>query len=361
MRILFFIDNLNSGGKERRLTELMKALKDKADISFMLVVMDSNIHYREVFDLDIKIEYLIRKAKKDFSIFKKFYKICTRFKPDIIHCWDGMTAIYAIPACKLLGIKLINGLVVNTPVVRTIFNKYWLYAKLSFPFSDAIVGNSKAGLTAYNVPNKKRVLIYNGFNFKRLNNLIDRQEVRSSLRINTPYLVGMVANFSEKKDYPTFFKAAELLLSENKEITFIALGNLTDSKDCKSLIKKYSDNFRLIGKKSNIESYVNAMDICVLSTFTEGISNSILEYMACTKPVIATSGGGTDEIVADGETGFLIQPQNPPEMAEKIDLLLRNVDLRNTMGQNGKSRVCEMFSIKSMTTNFITCYEKLQL
>jgi glycosyltransferase involved in cell wall biosynthesis len=360
MKILFFIDNLNSGGKERRLTELMKGLKDKPNINFMLVVMNSDIHYTEVLDLNITVEFLIRKTRRDVSVFNKLYKICRGFEPDVIHCWDGMTAIYAIPASKLLGIKLVNGLVVNTPVERTILNKYWLYAKLSFPFSDAIIGNSKAGLTAYNVPHKKRVLIYNGFNFRRLDNLIDRREVRSSLKIKTTHLVGMVANFSEKKDYRTFFKAAEMLLSKNKQVTFIVLGNQTDSTGCKNLIKDHHDNFRLLGKKSDVESYVNAMDICVLSTFTEGISNSILEYMACSKAVIATSGGGTAEIVEDRKTGFLIEPQNPTELAEKIDLLLTDSALRNEMGINGNARIHQMFSIEVMTANYISCYRNLK-
>ena len=79
MRILFFINSLASGGKERRLTELLKVLNLKTDIDFELVVMNSEIHYREIFDLNIKIHYFARKAKKDISIFKKFYKICQTF------------------------------------------------------------------------------------------------------------------------------------------------------------------------------------------------------------------------------------------------------------------------------------------
>ena len=72
----------------------------------------------------------------------------------------------------------------------------------------------------------------------------------------------------------------------------------------------------MLGIRSGIESLISAMDICVLSTFTEGISNSILEYMALEKPVIATAGGGTNEIVIDNKTGFLIKQSNPEELAE---------------------------------------------
>src|ERR1017187_10441114 len=100
MKIIFFIDSLTAGGKERRLIELMKGIKLKPTIEFELVVMSNEIHYQQVFDLDIKIHYLIRTSKKGLSVFKKFYDICKTYKPDIVHCWDSMTAIIAVPACK---------------------------------------------------------------------------------------------------------------------------------------------------------------------------------------------------------------------------------------------------------------------
>ncbi len=70
MKILFFIDVLTSGGKERRLTELMKGLKQRPDFEFELALMSTEINYREVLDLDIPIHYLIRKTKRDFFVFR---------------------------------------------------------------------------------------------------------------------------------------------------------------------------------------------------------------------------------------------------------------------------------------------------
>ena len=196
MKILFTIDSFGSGGKERRLTELMKMLKLNRDIQFELVIMDNNVHYKEVLDLDIKIHYIVRKIKKDPFIFYAFYTICRTFQPDIVHCWDSMTAIYAIPACKFLGIKLFNGMVVNAPHNLNIFSKNGMRARLTFPFSDAIIGNSWAGLTAYKAPTGKRFCIYNGFNFNRINNLAKDDIIRSQLNINTQYIIGMVVSIA---------------------------------------------------------------------------------------------------------------------------------------------------------------------
>ena len=175
MRVMFFIDCLRAGGKERRLTELMKILKLNEDIQFEVVVMSEDIHYKEILDLGINIHYIKRKTKKDIATFYIFYKLCKTYKPNIVHCWDSMTAVYALPTCKLLNIRLVNGMITSSPGQLNIFNKVWWRAKLTFPFSDTIIGNSRAGLAVYKAPENKSICIHNGFNFERTNDIINKE------------------------------------------------------------------------------------------------------------------------------------------------------------------------------------------
>jgi len=360
MRILFYIDCLGSGGKERRLVELMKQLLERPDIHFELALMNSNVHYKEVLDFGVRIHYLVRKRKKDFSVFKRLYKVCKEYRPDVVHCWDSMTAVYSVPACKLLGIRLVNGMITDAPADPSLRNKRWFRARLTFPFSDAIVGNSMAGLKAYRASRSKCVCIHNGFSFERLKNLPTEEAVRRQLNINTEYIVGMVASFADNKDYKTYYKAAQMIIEKGGHVTFLSIGNGTDSEGSLGLIpEKYTANFRLLGKISNVESIVNAMDIGVLSTFTEGISNAILEYMALGKVVVASSGGGTNELVSDGATGFLVTPSNPAELAEKMELLLNDRELRRKMGEAGRRRIADEFSIERMVNKFLDLYKDL--
>jgi glycosyltransferase involved in cell wall biosynthesis len=360
MRILFITDSLVTGGKERRLTELLKVLTLSSTTEIQLVLMNQDIHYKEVLDLNVKINYIIRKTKKDLSVFRKLYKICKDFNPEILHCWDSMTAFYSLPVCKLLGIKMVNGMVIDSPLKQNIFNKHWLRAKLTFPFSDIIIGNSMAGLSAYNAPIWKSKLIHNGFSFERIENIKPSRLIHDQVGIKTQYVIGMVASFSELKDYKTYFNAAQLLLKNRNNVTFVAIGKKTDSFIAESLIENNAKQyFRLLGRRTDVESYINIMDICVLSTFTEGISNSILEYMAMEKPVIATAGGGTNEIVVDHETGFLVNPSDPEELAQKMELLLNDKMLRMKMGKAGKDRITEHFSIRKMVNEYIDVYDDL--
>lgn len=360
--MLYVIDTLGSGGKERRLVELLKALRIRNDFEAQLAVMSEDIHYKEVLSLGVEIHKIIRKTKRDLSVFRLFYILIKSYKPDIVHCWDSMTAVYVTPASKMLNCKLVNGMVIDSPARQNIFNKHWLRARLTFPFSNVIVSNSNAGLTAYKAPVKKSLVIYNGFNFARIENLINKESVREQLNVDTKYIVGMVATFWENKDYPTYYKAACLLLDKRRDVTFLAIGTDTDSPDSISLVgEKYLSNFRHLGKRTGVESYINAMDVCVLSTFTEGLSNSVLEYMALGKPVVVTRGGGSGEIVTEGITGYLVNNSDPDALAGKIELLLNDPGLCERMGSAGRQRVIEEFSVDKMVQNYIELYTRIIL
>jgi glycosyltransferase involved in cell wall biosynthesis len=367
MRILFFIDNLLPGGKERRFVELVKGLKAFPYIEYEFVVMNKNIHYHEIFDLENKINFLERKMKKDLSVFRKFYAICKRYQPDIIHTWDDMTAIIAIPTCKLLNIKLINGMVADTPVKRNILNKTWLRAKLTFPFSNKIIGNSNAGLTGYGAPAKKSICIYNGMDFKRFKNLYDINNFRKEIlgdRNGSDFIVGMVAAFEPRKDYKTLIKGALSLIESCESITFILVGDGTDFISTKNSVPpEFSDRIIFLGKRSDIESIVNLFDVGVLLTNSkihgEGISNSIIEYMALGKPVIATRGGGTNEVVINNQNGYLINPHNGLEFANCIQTLKNDKKLRQQFGAKSAEITQNTFDLRIMTENYIKVYQEV--
>jgi glycosyltransferase involved in cell wall biosynthesis len=360
MRILLVIDTLGAGGKERRFTELVRALSKSEDIELTVIIMSNDIHYIEIFGLGIEIIRLIRRTPKDISIFRQFRRIIETVRPDAVHCWESMTAIYLAPVCKLLKCPLINGMVTNVPLRQNIFNHHWRRARLTFPLSKIIVGNSQAGLNAYNAPRGRSVVIYNGFDFARLESIREAKLVRDELDIKTDYVVGMVASFGKQKDYPTYYRAAENILSKRQDITFLAIGSGTDSEESVSLIgDRQRRFFRFLGKKSEVESYINSMNVCILATFTEGISNSVMEYMALGKPVVATQGGGTEELIRSGETGFLVEPSNHLMLAGMIERLIDDEDLRKKMGDMGKERILAHFSMDRMVNDYINLYRQV--
>lgn len=118
-----------------------------------------------------------------------------------------------------------------------------------------------------------------------------------------------------------------------------------------------------LGKRSDIESIVNTFDVGILLTNTkvhgEGISNSIIEYMALGKPVIATYGGGTNEVVIENQNGYLIDAGNQDQLIKKIETLIENRDQGHDLGKKGKKMAYEKFDLKIMRDHYITIYQKL--
>jgi glycosyltransferase involved in cell wall biosynthesis len=104
---------------------------------------------------------------------------------------------------------------------------------------------------------------------------------------------------------------------------------------------------------------LSVSDVCVLSSSSEGFSNSILEYMAAAKPVVATDVGGAREAVVEGETGFLVRSGDDEALGERIITLLRDPDRALAMGQRGRSVVEEKFSSEAQLKRTHQLYDRL--
>ena len=344
--------------------ELIKGLLGRKDVSVELVLLSEVIDYPEIYDLDIPLNILIRKPKKDPRVVLRVHEIAKHFQPDIIHCWSSMSTMFAIYAAKKTGAKLINANIADAPRNLKIWGKKLLRAKLTFPFCDVVLSNSKAGLKAYYAPENKGRYIYNGFDFNRIKELKDAESIRSRFNIKTPYVVGMIAAFYDRKDYYTYMDAAVEVAKQRDDVTFMAIGEGPLLPKCEAMVPtELKDRILFTGRQKDVESIVNIFSVGVLSTnldvHGEGISNSIMEYMVLNKPVVATVGGGTNEIVFDGENGFLIPEKSPGIMAEKINYLLDHPEEAKTMGKKGRDLVYNNFNLRDMTKNYCSLYQEL--
>ena len=227
--------------------------------------------------------------------------------------------------------------------------------------SDAVVSNSKAGLLAKRVPDNKGYVIYNGFDFSRFEN-IDGKKFRDSESITSKFVVTMCGRFTTAKDWKMFVNLAVLL--RDRDITFLAVGDGNTFNEINNEVKELNlDNIRLLGRRSDVEVILSASDISVLfsnnNMHKEGVSNSILEAMAAGKPIIATSGGGTGEIVEEGINGFLVEPGDTVGAYKALLSLLYNEDMRIEMGHNANEHVRTKFLLSDMTKNYINLYTKI--
>ncbi len=363
MKILFFAESLTSGGKERRILELISYLTHHTEHEVSLVLTEHEIYYTAVYDLGITIKIFKRKfLKYDPRLFISFSKYCKEYSPDIIHTWGKMTSFYAIPARIFCKVPLVSNLISDTNKRFKPLSIDSFFFNAGMYYSSAILANSNAGLLAYNIKTPKASVIYNGVNLKRFEQSFDIQKEKEILGIKTPYAVVMVAIFSALKDYDLFVEIAKKIGEMRDDVTFVGVGNGVDFHRIQQRIKDEKiNNICLPGYKNNVESIIAASDIGLLCTYSEGISNSIIEYMGLSKPVITTDlTGGSNEIVVHGETGYIID-RNAEEIVNSINSLLDNKELRDSMGAKGRQIIADKFSIDRMGKEFESVYNEVAL
>ncbi len=361
MRVFIITDNLMKGGKERRLMELLRYFDKESNIKTKLVILRDKIDYPEVYGLQqTELVVLKRKIKKDPFVFFRILKIIKEFNPQVIHSWGSMPSIYTFLIAHFKKIAFVNAMVTNAKCKK--YGSEWLRAKITFPFSNIVLSNSYAGLKAYKAPLDRGKVIYNGFNFSRLGDLEDVDAIRSKYSIRTSIVIGMVAAFHPRKDYFSFLEVANEICKINEDVTFLAIGDGDSKKDFE---QKYKENDRIVftGNVNNVESVINILNIGVLLTNSnnhlEGISNSLIEYMALGKSVIATKGGGTDELIVHNENGLLIEPMSKTAFSSALKKLIESDELRDLFSKKAQLHIKENFSIESMGKQTKELYQAL--
>jgi len=358
MRVLYYTDSLRLGGKERQLVELLKGLKQRDAMEVLLVCMDRGEFYEpDVNALSIPLKYLFRKTRWDPLVVHGFYRLVREFKPDIIHTNSMMSSAYALPVAKLFGVPLINGSIRNAFQYSTL---RWKVERTLLAWSDFRIANSMAGLRSrgFSLDSAKDFVIPNGFDLSRAHGLESQPDADHSRNENGHHQVGMIAEFRPDKDFRTFLLAALRLVSSRPNVTFVTVGDGETLTSMKELVRDAGDRIQFLGRRKDVEKIVNSLSIGVLATFTEGISNSIMEYMVMAKPVVATACSGSSELVLDGETGFLVPPGDPAALADRITYLLDHPDEARRMGQAGKKHIEEHFSLKTMVDKTVEIYEQ---
>jgi glycosyltransferase involved in cell wall biosynthesis len=176
----------------------------------------------------------------------------------------------------------------------------------------------------------------------------------------------MVASFTPEKDYDLFFKIAEYIISLRDNITFIGAGGPRKDESVFKRLKYLAKGNPMIlfpGRINDVEALVNACDIGILLTnkaiHGEGIPNSVLEYMALGKAVIANDAGGTKELVRHNENGYLVTSETFEGIAEMILEFIDDPEKRKAFGKRGKEIIDEYFTLEKIGKAFEKIYCEL--
>lgn len=362
IKVLHIIHGLNKGGAERQLSYLLKNIIDNKEIETELLLLSDDINYKEVLEIPLQIYTLKRKVKKDVALIPKIHRLLKEKRPDIVHIWDSMSSLYVTYLARLKKIKIVNGSIRYAFKAKP-FSQFWLSNKLTLPSASKIVANTKFSININNLNNGKSEVIYNGYDFSRNKDNLNIEVIKKKYGIETLYSVTMVANFTKYKDYNTFFRAAEKIIDKRNDVTFIAVGRFDKNFLDEKILTFINNNnkIKITGEIDNVDELIYVSDIGVLcSNLTgEGISNTLMEFMAYRKPIIATDSQGTKELLDDNDDACIIPFAGVDELVSKINFLLENQDIRIKLGEKAYIKLKNKFSIDRMVNDFIKLYKEV--
>ena len=359
MRVVQIIDSLVAGGKERQFCELARGLAERPGVDVEVVVLSDVIQYAALEGVPVPIHTIARNhGGASLSDFLRVRRLLQSLKPDVVHSWNSMCSVYAGPAAWLGGAAFVNGAFRNAEAKQSPGMR--LRTLLTLPFSDVAVANSRAGAAAYKLPARKSASIHNGFDGSRLAALPPAAEVRRSLGIDTPFAVGMVAGFRPDKDYRTFLQMATALTRRRDDVTVVAVG---DGPERESLQREFPSagfpRIRFLGHRTDVEAISSIFSVGVLTSFNEGISNAVMEYMALGKPVVVSDIPGNRELVDEGRSGFLVPANDAETLESRISELLDNADLAERFGAAGHETIGRDFSFPAMIDAYLSLYRNV--
>jgi glycosyltransferase involved in cell wall biosynthesis len=302
---------------------------------------------------------------------RRFSSYLRERKIDIVHTHDFYSNIFGITGARLGKVKARVGAKRETLGMRT--PSQVRVELLSFKLADAIVVNAeavKSYLIQNGVASHKPIVIHNGLDIGRFplneDTSAARQWLPTSYSISAngqrPRLVTIVANMHhDVKNHPMFLRAAKGVANRFNNVAFLLIGEGPLSESFQQLANELgiADKTLFLGDRPNVPEILRASDVCVLSSTAEGFSNSILEYMAASKPVVVTEVGGAAEVVVDGETGYLVKSNDDQMMSERILSLLQNEEAARQMGAKGRALVEDKFSCAAQLRKTEELYERL--
>jgi glycosyltransferase involved in cell wall biosynthesis len=177
--------------------------------------------------------------------------------------------------------------------------------------------------------------------------------------LNDEVMIGTVGRLDPVKDQGLLLHAFARLNHGQKNLRLVLVGDGPERKGLESIKDTLPcrDHILFLGERNDVDNVLKALDIFVLPSRSEGISNTILEAMATGLPVIATAVGGNPELVQDGHTGCLISPDNCEALVDALNFYIaQRPDMITLHGLNGRERAVRDFSLDRMVKEYETLY-----
>jgi len=370
--VLQLLDSFNQGGTEGQIVQLTRFLQQSGKYRIFLAALSGEgplraeverLGYRDIPTFPLQSFYNVNALRQQ----SRLVSYIREKEIDVVHAHDFYTNIFGMAAAAVARVR---GRIASRRETEGIRSpaKRWVERR-AFNSAKVVIANAEAirqQLIGEGLRPEKVVTIHNGIDVARIAPQPEdrRNELIESFGLpQTRRFVTIVANMRHvMKDQATFLRAAQLTQEAVPESGFVLAGEGEQADGLRRLAKDLgiADATFFIGRCSRVSDLLAISDVCVLSSKgVEGFSNSILEYMAAARPVVATDVGGAREAIVEGETGYIVQPEDFETMAQRIISLLREPERARAIGARGRKRVQEQFSCEAQLRRVEEVYGKL--
>ena len=358
--VLQVVLSLNPGGTERLVLELVKRLGGESRQA--VCCLDAAGTWGEALQASgTPVTALARQPGFHPSLARRLAGVARQVDADVLHCHQYSPFVYgALARLARPGLRVVfteHGRLSDAPPSR----KRRLLNPAIARAANRIASVShdlKRHMVAEGLPERRIEVVHNGIDLGPEPPPDAAANLRRRLGLPADALVvGTVARLDPVKHLQALVEATAQLVSRGRPVHALVVGDGPDrdplERDARARGLEHAVHF--LGHRDDARAYLPGLDVYVNCSISEGISLTILEAMAAGVPVVATSVGGTPEIVTD-QVGRLVPARDPSALADALAVLADAPALRATLGRGARARVAEHFTIEAMTARYLTMY-----
>lgn len=357
------------GGAERQLQQLAPRLRARGfDIHIITRHEKGLLPFEKIDDVPVhRMRSFGPKALAGAMFTAAAVSQLTQLKPDLVHAHEVLTPSSIAVLSKRINhhpvlVKLLRGGArgdIFKLKRRPLWQSYFANLKRSVDAFITISHEIDEELQILNVPAEKRVFIPNGVDSARHTPVSDdrKQELRAELSLPVhETIVAYAGRLVPEKRVDHLLKIWDDLCSKFPHLHLLILGEGSEEARLKQM---NVSGVQFTGQVDDAGRYLQASDLFVLPSSTEGLSNSMLEAMSCGLPVLATAVGGAPDVIQHNVSGFLIPPDDVDALQRGLNTLLEDRSLRLKYGAAARQRIVSDFSLDSVADRLADLYHRL--
>jgi glycosyltransferase involved in cell wall biosynthesis len=361
VRVAFLIDKLDRAGTESQLVTLLRSFDRSRVEPYLCLLNGEDPESQALEPADVPVMRLGIRSFHHLSIVPKtarFVRYLRDHRIDVVQAYFLDSVYFGALAARIGGVRRVIRVRNNLGYWLTPLHKVlgWVYGRLV----DVTLTNSEPGKRAIieseRVRPDKVTVLPNGVAIERFTQAPPPDTTRPIVR------VGAVANLRPVKGIDLLIQAAVQLLPRYPQLRFEIAGEGSQRPELDRLIVEHGlgDRFILRGAVADIPAFLASLDVAVLPSRSEGMSNALLEYMASGRAIVATRVGANGDLIRDGVEGLLIDPENAIQLASAIERLVVAPIEACRFGEAARARAVDSFSRDAVRRRFEEFYRGLR-